>query len=355
MCIDISMNDLAGFDEEIKLREKQLDATNLALNKFKLVLAKSQEECNITDVKKALIERGVAESDLEHHRNDIIDCLEIHFKNRHVQLGKHLFPKRSLDKGLRFNVKSYPIAEILERTYTSESIAVFILSVIDWLDVYDKFEVQLKQEREQEKIASGIALDLLKRVAETTLSNKGYKYNVGHGRNSNKATLRISVDGEISMNFEVNLLENFVDKLIRVLESLPENEQEQISMATFTNILHCTVIEDYGLDLITQLKRGGNNVITHRDEIWIPNISTCTKINSKNVKVYTKDDLLPPTAPIAKLKAYNTHIEEYMEGYTEVERGHFLKRLVDGVGFAGHYNRHRFKMPDDFFDPSSEV
>lgn len=126
-------------------------------------------------------------------------------------------------------------------------------------------------------------------------------------------------------------------------------------MLSLKNILNCTVIEDFDEDTITSLKKGANNVIIHEGLLWVPNMysNACKTAHVK--KVNKKEDILPQTAPIEKLKAYDAKLDEFMEGYSERERHNFLKRLVDGVGFAGHYNRHRFKMPDDFFDPSSKV
>lgn len=33
-----------------------------------------------------------------------------------------------------------------------------------------------------------------------------------------------------------------------------------------------------------------------------------------------------------------------VEGLSDTEKDHFFERLINGVGFAGHYNRHRYKI-----------
>lgn len=208
-----------------KLRDRQSKAVTQAFVSFRTSLVENQENYNLYDVKGALIERGVPDSGLNHHRNNIIDRLDVYYRNINFELSIPLFPKRNYAPACTVKVKSCNITEYIELTYTPESVAELILSVIEWLQEYDKIEIQLKQELKQEEIAKEISIDLLKRAAGDILDRKGYEYDVFTDRSSNIASLRIGFEGEFTMTFEVNLMENFIDKLTKVIESLPDNQK----------------------------------------------------------------------------------------------------------------------------------
>lgn len=121
-------------------------------------------------------------------------------------------------------------------------------------------------------------------------------------------------------------------------------------MIRLANIVNCVVIKDFNDAIYTDLKDGGNNVIVHDGLLWIPNMSCIALIKAKTYGYvslcYGKQDVLPENAPMSCLKAIDTKLGEFMIGMEPHQKEDFVDRLINAVGYAGYYNRHRYKMPE---------
>ena len=104
---------------------------------------------------------------------------------------------------------------------TPESIAEFLLSLLDWIPEYMQIDEKLKAEMKQEEMALQIAFDLLDRVVCPMLDQKGYDYNLDTMVNRNKASFRIKISKALMITFEVDLLQDFLDQVVKYVESLP--------------------------------------------------------------------------------------------------------------------------------------
>lgn len=205
-----------------RLLEKQSEATNQALEAFSSCLVNGNKICELADVKKALIERGVPENGLTNLKNKISDRLELEFQGCRIEINIPQFPRQSDLRKCRISVKSHDFTHFIETNRTPETLAEFLLKVIDWLPEYEKIEEEFKQKIEQEKLAKKISYDLLKRVAEEILDKKGYGYKISENGYSNKASLRINTSCAFTTIMEVDLLGDFHDDLVRYLEALPD-------------------------------------------------------------------------------------------------------------------------------------
>ena len=75
----------------------------------------------------------------------------------------------------------------------------------------------------QKQKVRDLAIDLLKRNIGAILEEKGYKY-VIYPSHTNKASLIITFSDVFKMTLEVDLMEDFLDQVRRIVESLPTNE-----------------------------------------------------------------------------------------------------------------------------------
>lgn len=207
-----------------KLRELQRVAREKAIRNFSLSLVSSNESCQLVDVKNILVEREVADSTLSHQKNDFSERLEIKTNDYLIELDLPLFPKRDKPRGCKVNVMSIDFHHIIETRSTPESVAEFLLKLIDWLPEYKAIEEQFRLEQEQEKLAMKIAFDLLKRLSSKILDEKGYEYQVEDETYFSKASLIINTGRAFRTTIEVDLLDNFHDDLVRYLEALPNYE-----------------------------------------------------------------------------------------------------------------------------------
>lgn len=205
---------------EYELRQRKHRAHNQAFGRFKQKLVGSQTPCQLEDVKNLLLGRGVPEHKLEHHQNTIIDCLKIQYDGDYIEITRSIFPK-----GQSGDIKVVGRAQNIYCTMrdrsTPESIAEFLLSLLDWIPEYMQIDEKLKAEMKQEEMALQIAYDLLERVVSPMLDQKGYDYNLDTMVNRNKASFRIKISEALMITFEVDLLQDFLDQVVKYVESLP--------------------------------------------------------------------------------------------------------------------------------------
>ena len=121
-------------------------------------------------------------------------------------------------------------------------------------------------------------------------------------------------------------------------------------MVRLANIVNCVVIKEFNDSVYRDLKDGGNNVIAYDGALWIPNMSYIALLKAKIYgylsMYYANHDLLPENAPISCLKAIDAKLGEFMIGMKPQQKEKFIDRLINAVGYAGYYNRHRYKMPE---------
>lgn len=345
-----------GYSVTEKIRKEQYNLSKKAFDRFdKEYITFRDSACTLIEVRDELIIRGVKESSLMHNVNDFSDRLEITIKEIIYKLDIPLFPKSNARRAIGLTTVNMGLCHNFEITSSPSGIAEFIIALSDWMPEYLSIEELIIGEEKKKNIACDIALDLLKKKFDDILTAKGYQYEINRFGGSNIATLSISIGTALIMSFRIELLDDFLFQLTRIIESLPDNQQEQISMLSLENILYCTMIEDFDENLLESLRKGGYNVIVHEGRIWVPNMHMSTQNDSENVRIYTKHDVLPPYAPTAKLKAINVKLGELVQGLSASEKEEFLHRLVNGVGFAGHYNRHRYKIPTDILNSDDGV
>lgn len=333
-----------------KILQEKKDKADKAIRKFiKKHLQSGDFRCTLKEVHDALIERGIDPNIMSHQTNDFRDILEVKDHNALITLSIPLFP-RNKGKSIDFSVNSNEIHEFLDLYSTPESVADYLIAVSDWLPEYMSIGERLMAEEKQRRMACDIALDLLNKTMGEKLSSKGYQYDISHWVGNDDASLMISYGDSIRMTIQVNLLKDFLSDLTRIIDCLPVNAKEVLCMLSLKNILYCVVIDEYDDEMIAHLKEGGNNVIIHDGSLWIPNMYKYASIDAhkmKDARIYVKEDTLPNNAPIATLKAIDAKLEEFIEGCTEAEREDFIQRLISDEGYAGHYNRHRYKMPPE--------
>ena len=205
---------------EYELRQRKHRAHNQAFGRFKQKLVGSQTPCQLEDVKNLLLGRGVPEHKLEHHQNTIIDCLKIQCDGDYIEITRSIFPKGQTGD-IKVVGRTQNIYCTMRDRSTPESIAEFLLSLLDWIPEYMQIDEKLKAEMKQEEMALQIAYDLLERVVSPMLDQKGYDYNLDTMVNRNKASFRIKISEALMITFEVDLLQDFLDQVVKYVESLP--------------------------------------------------------------------------------------------------------------------------------------
>lgn len=337
---------------EIKIKEQQHKLAYKTLKRLdREHIIVGNTNCILMDVEYALLNKGLCPNQMVHSVNDFCDELEITINGIIYNLNIPLFPRHKKGSGITFSVLNNAIHKYIDAFATPDSVADFVMSVSLWIPEYFAIEERIKAEEQQKTIACDLSMDLLKKNICMKLEAKGYVNAIS--RVDDMARIRVALGGSSNLSFEVGLLDDFLDHITRIVDSLPVIDQENHSMLSFNNIFHCVVMMNYDDDLIGKLKRGGNNVISHEGRLWIPNmdIHTLNDLgNAADMKIFHKDDTLPKGAPMERLRTIDACLDKFIKGLPEAEREDFVQRLIDGVGYSGHYNRHRYKIPDDILN-----
>ena len=243
---DLIRNPFAD-DFEHKLYHIKLKKVDTDLKSLFGKLIPCEVECSLLDIKDSLISMGVSESDLDYYRNDFSEHLKANVNKIELRLDVPLFPKRE---------KTHPISiliSVIQRSYTiprlstPESVATLLMDISSWIPEYEAYIEGLIAKEKQRQVACQISLDALKRRIGEKVSEKGYQFNV-HMTSDHKATFKIMMSDAVILMFDVNLLGDYMDNILQVVESLQitqykpenvsENDLDDISDNRFEGLIH---------------------------------------------------------------------------------------------------------------------
>ena len=233
-------------DFEHNLYHIKLDKVDSDLKSLTSKLVPYEGVCSLLDVKDFLVAMGVSESDLEYSRNDFSEHLNANVNKVELRLDIPLFPKREKTQPISLQIsvlqRFYPIP----RQSTPESVAALLMNISMWIPEYEAYIERLIAKEKQRELACEISMDALRRIIGEKVSEKGYHFDV-YKTSGNKASFRIRMSGSVSLVFEVNLLGDFMNHVLRVVEALPvtqynpENESE--SDSDFEGMLTDSIFE----------------------------------------------------------------------------------------------------------------
>lgn len=223
-----SFDSLSGFEfDDYSIQQKiqslQHEQTREAFKYLREKHLVSGEPCCLESLGRILSERG--SSLIEHQETSISDHLHVYIDGVEFELDKPLFPKRKHNY-ISINIPSICVREQIKAEYTPESIAVFLEAVKQWIPEYLSIEEKVVAQEKQRQMACKMAYDLMKRTIEPILEDKGYYYYLLEPNQNNKARIRINSEEMISLDISVDLLENFLEKLVNIVESLPSLPQK---------------------------------------------------------------------------------------------------------------------------------
>ena len=216
---------LDEIDVNHKVRVAKLNASRNTIKEFtQKYLQKSEKECTLSEVRDAIISRNIRPEALQHETNDFSDSLTLNIKGDIINMKVRLFPKKRDGDKITVTVNQHDIQAYIDIKSTPESIADFILAIEGWLPEYHLIEDNIVTEEKQKRMAYDLALDLLKRTVKPILDKKNYEHSVTDLEDSSNATVNIYINETITMSLDVNLMEDFVGPITKVVDSLPEKE-----------------------------------------------------------------------------------------------------------------------------------
>ena len=207
-----------------KIHRQQYEQTRRAFKSFKETYLVTGKSAELENLDRILTERDSSYV-IEHIETSITDHLKVSMNGIEIELDKPLFPKRK-NPYISINIPSIAIREQIESTYTPESIADFLVAVKDWVPEYLSIEENVMIQEKQRQMACTMSFDLMKRRIGPILESKSYHYDLIGPDYNNKASLRITVSEALIITLEVNLLEDFLNQVVKYVESLPMNSAQ---------------------------------------------------------------------------------------------------------------------------------
>lgn len=226
--MDISLHPSSIFFEyslNSKIREEQDRQSKNAFTKFTNELVhKTEKACTLAEVADALTGKGVGKDCIRHSLTNFQDYLEVTLKNVAYELSIPLFPKRKQGNGITFVAKEHSLRQYFDLDTDPEGVADFILAVSAWMPEYYGVKERIMAAEKQRKIACSLAADLLKRTVGPKLDEKGYEHDVTWYEHNTTARIQITINKNFHMSLEVELMEDFMEQVMRIVDSLPVNQ-----------------------------------------------------------------------------------------------------------------------------------
>ena len=211
------------FGDHAHIKEQQRIQSRKVLKELASAHLRSSERCSLQEIYDVLIRRGFDEQNLELVTCDIRDRLIIKIGTETFHIKHRMFPNQRDLQEISISVNDHEIDTSIPAASTPESIADLIQAIYDWIPEYCTIKENILAEEQQKKIARKIALDLLKRSVGDRLTEKGYDFEISGSEIYDNAQVKISVCKAFSMDLKVNLMEDFLDKILEVVDSLPDN------------------------------------------------------------------------------------------------------------------------------------
>lgn len=201
----------SDFDFSIQgkiFREKRALAENTFKKLTQEYVRSGGTDCRLADVKDSLIAKGIETSLLGYESNDFTEKLIARLDNIEYTLSRALFPKHKTTRSITFKTLDNELHRNLAGDATADSLADFLIAVHKWIPEYQAVEEKITEEE-------------VRRI-KVILEEKGYDFHISHESNKNIAKIRIDMNNGIRMNIDVDLMEDFLERLTQVVESMPE-------------------------------------------------------------------------------------------------------------------------------------
>lgn len=217
------LNQFAG-DIRSKISKKLEKERNRALYNLNIKHLSTGEgitECRLAEVYKALVSNGINVESVAHTVNNFSDNLLVTINGTEFNLSLPLFPKGNDDREINISIKEYNIKTGISPKTLPDSIVNLLTAISEWIPEYVAITQNIIAEEEKKELACRIGFDALRRNAEGVLKRKGYDCSIKYHCSSYSATIKIHCGKSVLMDIEVKLLEDFMERITAIIDSLP--------------------------------------------------------------------------------------------------------------------------------------
>lgn len=209
------------FETRNKLEEQKRLQSGNKIKELKCRMAKQEELCTLAEVKKIIDGSDCQVMCGSYTVNDFTEELYVTIDRTDFMLQIGQFPKNKREAGINISVINENLNTELNSHCTPESVVECIKGLAEWLPEYRMIEVKWREEIKKKELACDIAYDVLKRNAEQKLKEKGYNFRVENTHFQYQARIKIQLPRGVEITFTINLLDDFLEDLTKIIDALP--------------------------------------------------------------------------------------------------------------------------------------
>lgn len=219
-------------DIDMKIMNEQRKERDVTLNKLMckhVSIGDGSTLCSFGELRKSLSLQCENAENIVHSTNDFLDNLYVTINGTEFSLSMPLFPKGNEKRQIEIRIERHRIITRISTKSTPDSIVNYLVGISEWIPEYAAIEERIRTEEEKKRIACKIAFDALEKIVEDKLKDKGYTYTIKNQGYTNSAFLRIRSGSSIYMKIEIRLLDDFLERITAILDSLPVFVADQTS------------------------------------------------------------------------------------------------------------------------------
>ena len=209
------------YEERSKVEnEKRLQST-CQIKKLLSHIEEREELCTLAEVKSIIDSSDTGDICNNYIANDFTEEMDVTIDRTEFKLNIGLFPKSKRETGIQISVVDEKIHTTLNCRCKPESVVQFMRELAAWMPEYLMIELKWREELKKKELASDIAFDVLKRIIAEKLEEKGYVFRIENTHYQYRARIEIALVEGVDITVKINLLDEFLDEVTRIIDSLP--------------------------------------------------------------------------------------------------------------------------------------
>lgn len=213
-------SDDLDFQTKINIEREKHEAVNKTIRRLVQEHIKKGPLCSIAEIRDNIAGKNIRCRIMSYLCNDFIEEMKIVIDGTTFKLSRPLFPKREEPASIQVEVPKESIHQYINPETDVEGVVDFLTALAEWMPEYRMIEEKYREEERKKRIACDLAFDILKRCIGMKLEEKGYEYNISQSTYSS-GILKIDGGKGFKMTMSVDLMEDFLEDLTKIVDSLP--------------------------------------------------------------------------------------------------------------------------------------
>ena len=216
--------DELDFQTKINIEREMHDAATKTIRRLVQEHIKTGPICSIADIRDSIVKRNIQSRIINYVCNDFTEEMNVVIDGTEFNLSRPLFPKRKEPASIQVQIPNESIHQYINPETEAEGVVDFLASLAGWMPEYRMIEERYREEQKKKRIACDLAFDILRRSIGKKLEDKGYQCKASQSPYTS-GTLRIDGGKGFKITMTVDLLEDFLEDMTKIVDSLPSRTE----------------------------------------------------------------------------------------------------------------------------------